>query len=487
MTQRVIGIDVLHDCVRAVQMVRDKNNIHVEKAMVYPARRSSDEVKSILLSLTRRYGFDAKAEIAVALDYRHVFFKKWTFSPDAWESFQNGDTSELQGTFPLPSFELIVQTCDQQETEDGHEAVLTASSGPYVRERIQPLIEARLKPTVVDSEILAVVDATQQAYREAVTGTAIILYCEDTHISLAITEKGHLRLIRNTSVSLPAMETGETVYDLLISLLTEQIQVSWERLRPDEGAINAHLYLVLDSPQAEDLAERLTHELDCPVECVEPGKGWSLAADVKLESRLTVACGLAWRALNGHSVNFLSALPQITQQRTSLQREISICTLLVLACFVTWFGGMFLEMRSLQATRADIQTQIETTFKDAAPDEPVIVKPAAQLQQRLASVSSDHANMQAYDPDHPGLLSVLQVISNTLGPQSSIRLDDILITDDNVRLQGYCRETKDLFAWEKTLKNHPGFSEVTMGPTNWDQSNGRTTFTISLVVAKEAP
>ena len=196
MTQRVIGIDILNDSVRAVQMVREKDNILVEKAMDYPARRASDDTCGILRSLTRRHGFDPKADIAVALDYRHVFFKKSNFTAEQWKSFQSGDNTDLEATFPLPSLELIVQTCDEQETDEGHEAVLTASSGPYIRERIHPVLEARLHPTVVDSEILAVVDATQQAYREAVTGTAIILYCEDTHISLAITEKGRLRLIR---------------------------------------------------------------------------------------------------------------------------------------------------------------------------------------------------------------------------------------------------------------------------------------------------
>lgn len=486
MTQRVIGIDILNDCVRAVQLVREKNNIHVEKAMAYPARRKSDDARGILLALTRRYGFDAKADIAVALDYRHVFFKKSTFTAEQWETYQAGDTTALHGSFPLPSLELIVQTCDEQETEEGHEAVLSASSGPYIRERIHPILEARLKPAVVDSEILAVVDATQQAYREAVTGTAIILYCEESHISLAITEKGRLRLIRNTSVSLPSVESGETTNEYLIQLLSEQIQMSWQRLRPDDGAINAHLYLVLDSPVAEDLAERLAHELDCPVESVEPGKGWSLAPGVQLDASLIVACGLAWRALNQTSVNFLSALPKGAQQRASLQHEVTICTLLVLACFVSWFGGMFMQMRSLKSTQAEIQQDIDQTFKEAVPGEPSVA-PLAQLKQHLEGATSDQAYLQAYDPERPGVLSVLQVINDTLPTKSSIRVNDIVMTDDIIRLQGHCRDSQDLFDWKKTLKNHSCFKNVALWSTGLDPHNNLTTFKVNLEIASERP
>ena len=220
------------------------------------------------------------------------------------------------------------------------------------------------------------------------------------------------------------------------------------------------------------------------VESVEPGKGWTLAPGVNLDASLTVACGLAWRALNQTSVNFMSALPKGAQHRTNLQREVTVCTLLVLACFVSWFGGMFMQMRSLKSTQAQIQEDIDQTFIKAVPGENA-VKPLAQLQQHLDGTVSNHSALQAYSPDRPGVLTVLKLIGETLPQENSITFDDILMTDNDVRLQGHCHDTQDLYNWEKILNDHPGFQNVTLWPAGWDQTHQLTTFKMTLEIVPE--
>ena len=75
MVKRCIGIDIGSSCLRAVQVSRAGKGFHIEKVFSLQTRRGSDSAPEILRSLTSKYGFDRRADVAVSMPSDAVFFR----------------------------------------------------------------------------------------------------------------------------------------------------------------------------------------------------------------------------------------------------------------------------------------------------------------------------------------------------------------------------------------------------------------------------
>ena len=104
MAKRCIGIDINSTKTHAVQLlVSGKGIFHVEKVFSSLMRRQSDTPSELLKSLTRKHGFNKRANVALALSNNDVYCA----TIDAGQTNQ----IDLHSHFPLPPESIITETC----------------------------------------------------------------------------------------------------------------------------------------------------------------------------------------------------------------------------------------------------------------------------------------------------------------------------------------------------------------------------------------
>ena len=111
MAKRAIGIDITSHSIRAVQLAQKSGQLTVEKVFGASTRRNSDAPVDIIRRLTSHLGFDWRANIAVAMDPRAVFFKDFKFSTEQLEQFNTLETTLLNNSFPVDPADTVAQVC----------------------------------------------------------------------------------------------------------------------------------------------------------------------------------------------------------------------------------------------------------------------------------------------------------------------------------------------------------------------------------------
>jgi Tfp pilus assembly protein PilN len=163
-----------------------------------------------------------------------------------------------------------------------------------------------------------------------------------------------------------------------------------------------------------------------------------------------------------------------------LGKELTVCAGLAAAAVIVWAVGLFLQLSSLESSYGQLKKQIETVFRETVPEEQNIVDPAAQLQQRLTAFRKEHDLLAGLNPNRKAPLEVLYALSQNTPTTAGLRLHDILITGDSVRIAGTCDSFRTLSDWQRLLETIPGLHVVDVPHPTRDPQSGKVQFTISL-------
>jgi Tfp pilus assembly PilM family ATPase len=109
MPKRCIGIDIGRSHVHAVQLARTPEGFCLERAFGTQIRRSTDSLPDILRSLTRNYGFDRRAEVAVSLPHHAFFFADIEIDEAGLQRLRAADVTALRNHFPIPAEDIVAQ------------------------------------------------------------------------------------------------------------------------------------------------------------------------------------------------------------------------------------------------------------------------------------------------------------------------------------------------------------------------------------------
>ena len=93
-------------------------------------------------------------------------------------------------------------------------------------------------------------------------------------------------------------------------------------------------------------------------------------------------------------------------------------------------------------------------------EEKNIVNPLVQLEQKLGSFRKDYQLFASFYPANLSPLKVLHGITSNTPSQGNIRIDDLLITTESVRLKGTCDSFDSVYQWQRLLQDIPGFTPV---------------------------
>jgi Tfp pilus assembly PilM family ATPase/Tfp pilus assembly protein PilN len=483
MPKRCIGIDIGRSHVHAVQMARTPEGFCLERAFGVQTRRSTDSLPDILQSLTRHYGFDRRAEVAVSLPHHIFFFADIEIDEAGLQRLRAADVTALRNHFPIPAEDIVAQVCSVLRFAGSKDsALIAATSTETLREQLQPLKEAGIRPVRVDTPITAAHAAVMMNHPESARGIALILYANESTLSLAVTHDGKLLLVRNIPVVSTPDASAASLARELAEVVGQEVEITWKRLFDTAPDASLRIFLVAAPTRVEMLMLSLQNKIDGQITLVNPYAHVARTAGVEADFPLCIAEGLALRTLQPETaggIDFLAPYYAQTRPHREARRELRVCAGLAAGIAAVWVIGLFLQLSSLESDYARLKRQAVELFRQTVPEEQNIIDPAAQLQQKLDTLRKDAELFTCFNPGPLAPLEILQALSERTPAQGEPRLDDVLIAGGSVRVTGSCDSFATLSEWQRLLETIPGLQVVDV-PSPKKDGSGKVQFTISL-------
>jgi len=467
-----------------VQVARTTEGLCLEKAFAVQTRRSTDSLPATLHSLRDRHGFDRRADVAIALPQQVFFFADIETDAGGLDRIRALDTAGLKDHFPIPADDLIAQVCSILRLEGGKSSVLVAaSSRGQLCEGLRPLSEGKIKPTRLDTPITAAHATILTNHPESAGGLAVLLYVNSVTLSLAVTHDGNMLLVRNIPMFASGDPDPETLAQQPADIVAQEIEITWRRLfgsSPDPGF---RLFMIAPRQRVAALTAAIQDKTGGQVIPVDPCARVARSEGVEADLPLCVAEGLALRVLqpgNAKPIDFLAAYQTRTRPRVRLKKELTVCAGLAAAAAVVWVAGLFLQLSSLESSYGQLKKQTEEVFRQAVPEEENLVDPVAQLQQRLEALHKEGEVLTGLNPGSPSPLEILYALSRNTPAATGLKLQEIQIAPDSVRITGTCDKFATLSEWQRLLETIPGLRVKDVPRRTKDDRTGKVQFTIYL-------
>ncbi|UCE98801.1 MAG: pilus assembly protein PilM [Planctomycetota bacterium] len=482
MPKRCIGIDIGSSYLRAVQLSRTNGRFNVEKVFTTQTRRSTDSPADILKSLTTRRGFDRRADVAISMPHNSVFYRSLVTDVDSIKQFSSSGSAALEHHFPIQPIESVAHVCSYRQMPDQKCSVLVAATKKEsLQERLNTLSEANLKPNLVEAPIFAVRLTVAVNHPQAMTGKALIVYIDLSYITLAVIEDSNVLLVRN----IPNFSRSDgDIYALteqIAQLLSSEVEITWQKVFQAPLDQSTCIYLAAGHNLPKNLLAILKENLNCQITVVNPYAKVTRLPDSNGTADISLAQGLALSALvseQAEATNFLKADTAKAKHPLNLKKEFTICAILLAAIAAVSFLGLLLRLSRLEDEYSNVKNEIKELFQSTLPQEKNIVSPLAQLEQKLQSLHKDYRLFAPLDPAHLDPLEALHSITKSIPSKTAIRIDDLLITDDSIRLNGTCDSFETVYHWQSLLQKIPQFKLVDVQDVQKLSQSGSIRFTI---------
>ena len=482
MVKRCIGIDIGRSYLRAVQIVRTPDELCIEKVFSAPTRRSEDSPTEILRQLSGKHGFDQRADVAISMPHDAVFFRSLETDLPPPEQIRRLTKSTLEYNFPIEPDEIVAQACSYRQLPGEKYSVLTAAvSRTSLRDRLNILSGTKTQPNLVDTAIFAIHSTVAVNHPEIATGQAIIAYIDESYITLAVIEDNNILIVRNIPIVSHSDNNIDSAQKHIAEILVREAEVTRQKVFGARFERDSKIYLAFGGDVSNELEAAVKENLRCQIVTVEPYARVKHSPGHNGDDATAVAVGLALRALAPDKtvgINFLQADNVDTKPTLDLRKELVICAALAAAIAVFSLVGLFMRLSHLETKYANIKKETRETFQRTLPEETNIVNPLIQLEQKLASFRKDYLLSNSFRPTDLTPLKVLYSITANTPSQGNIKIDDLLITTESVRLRGSCNSFESVYRWQRLLQKIPGFTLVDVKDVQKDPKNDAIYFTV---------
>jgi len=495
MVKRCIGIDIGSSCLLAVQVSRTGEHFNIEKVFSIQTRRDSDSAPEILRSLTSKYGFDRRADVAISMPNDAVFYRNLETDVTGLEQIRGlskrdpkrekehlQTQSVLEHNFPIEPDEIVAQVCSyRQPSGDKYSVLVAAVKRASLHERMNILAEAKMHPNLVEAAIFAVHSAIAVNHPEIMTGQAIIAYVDESYLTLAVTENNSILIVRNIPIISNSDNNVDSAQEQIEEVLSREVEITWQKVFERAIQEDTKIYLVSRGNVSNDLEATIAANLPCQTTVVDSYEKVECSAQGDGDTEISLAKGLALRVLvpdRTAGINFREADAANVKPTLDRKKEFITCAILMAAIAVVSLLGLFVRLSYLERKYAHIKNEITQVFQAALPQEKNIVSPLAQLEQGLQSLREDYRLFAPFSPTNLGPLEVLRRITLSTPSQGNVKIDDLLITTESVRLSGTCDSFKSVYEWQRLLEEIPGFALVDVQAPQQEPKSGTVHFTI---------
>jgi len=465
MVKRCIGIDVGSSYLCAVQVLRIGRAFCIEKVFDKQARRDTDDASNTLKALVNKYGFDRRATVAISMPSDSVFFRSLETDSIGLERVRASDHAVFDHDFPIETDQMLTQPCSYYKVTDQKYSILTAGvARDSVRQTREIVLGARMRPNFIGTTVFSVHTTVALNHPEIRMGVAIIAHMAESYLTMAVTQNNRILAVRQFPIATDSDGNGETAAELSGEVLSREAAITWRKLFETEIEQDTKVYLAGAGENIAGFREAIEERLHCQTIVVNPFARVLLKDPRRPRVDISVAEGLALRTLapeHTAGINFLDADSTREQSKSNLRKEFTICALLIGAIAAVSLFGLFMRVSRLEGRYTQIKREIEESFRNALPEEKNIVNPLAQLDQKLQSMSKDHALFSSYSGAGP--LKILLLVTEITPEDMNISLDDVLISSQSIRLAGTAESFESLYNWQRLLEETPEFANVDVG------------------------
>ncbi len=490
MVKRCIGIDIGSFYLCAVQIMRTDEEFCIEKLFTTQIRRSTDSPEEMLRPLFSRHGFDRRADVAISMPHDAVFFRNLETDSAGLEQIRERNLSALEHNFPVVADEIVAQAYSEHPLPDGKYSVLTAASArASLRERINIFAEAKIRPCLAEAAIFAVHSAVAMNHPEIIAGQAIIAYIDESYITLAVTRGGDVLVVRSIPIITGSDSDIDSIHEQIARVILREARVTWRKVLGADIGQDTKIYLVTTGESSDyvvGLIKEKLHSRTIVVDCYATIENLS---GHETDMPMCVAEGLALRLLapeQTKGVNFLEADKADAGPALNLKKEFAVCAALVCVIAVFSLVGLFMRLSHLEAAYAHIKNETTEIFEAACPQEK-IVNPFVQLQQKIESFRRDSRLSSSLSVSGLSPLDILYKISANSPSRENIKVDDILIVADTVRINGTCESFESVYQWQRFLQEVPGLALIDVKDIGKQSKSDLVEFTMLLSLSKQEP
>jgi Tfp pilus assembly PilM family ATPase/Tfp pilus assembly protein PilN len=487
MIRRSIGIDVGRSSVRAVQMARMPEGLVLEKTFAMQTRRCTDSMADILRSLATEHGFDRHADAAISVPPHAVSFVEIQTDAAGLQAIQAGQTLGLRNDLPIPVEDAIIYVCSTRMLpKDKYSVLVAAASGEAIREQLQSLSKANMRPVAVDSSLMATHAALATNHPETMIGTTLILCVDESSLTLAVVQDGHLLIVRN--IPLYCEEGTQLSAEQIAEIIEREVEITWQKLFGAGPDKSLYIALVSAPRTAGQLAAVIQERIECRILVADPYAKVKRSGDkVNVDFSLCTAEGLALRALAPDSDgrgDFLAAYGRRTCPGARIRKELIVCAAMLAATAALWFLGLFVRLSALESEYSQLKNRIQAVFYQALPQEKNIVDPIAQIQQKLDAFRKESEVFSSFRPGRFSPLETLYALTTHTPKEGNLKFHDLLITPDSVQAMGTCDSFAVVSDWQRRLQQVSGFSVVDIQDQKKDARTGQVQFTLSISASR---
>lgn len=484
MIKRCIGIDIGSSYLCAVQIVRTADEFYIEKIFGSQIRRSTDSPANTLRLLWAREGFDRRAEVAISMPHNAVFYRDMETDSAGLEQMRERNWSALEHNFPVEPEEIVAQEYSYHPLPDGKYSVLTAAvSRTSLHERLNILTEAKMHLSLVEAAIFAVHSTVAVNHPEIMRSRAVIACIDESSLTFTVTRDNNILIVRNIPIIAGSDRRIDSLREQIAEVVCREAQITWQKVFGENIERDANIYLVATGNVSEYLREQIEEKLHCQVTIVDPYTKIKTPPGHKIDLPICVAEGLALRVLapeQTKGVNFLEADNANGEPAINLKKELVTCAILIGAIAVFSLAGLFVRLSHLEEDYARIKNETTEIFKATLPEEKNIVSPLVQLEQKLESFRKDSELLTSLSGTGLAPLEVLRKVSTSTPSGENVKIDDILIAADTVRVNGTCDTFESVYQWQRLLQEVPGFAFVDVKDVQKEPKSSVVQFTMLL-------
>ncbi|MDT8302659.1 MAG: pilus assembly protein PilM [Sedimentisphaerales bacterium] len=483
--KRSIGIDINRDKISMVQLCFTGGKFSLERASVRKIHESGSseensttDIKAVINSMLTEDKFDMSAKVAVTAPTDKVFFHNFRTDLSANEDVQQLIKFELEDDFPIPFDELVAGICGSRELNgNDREYLIGAINRMELQGRIKTIKQANLKCSNVTPDVCALYAAVSINHNLIDNIPSVIIHADNSRIILAISEKGRLICVRHfNSQDLTEVQGGTSV-----QVLTREIEMTVRAVFGPDTDTRRKVFISSNNKLLDGLFERLPGAMNCEVVALNPFAKIDYP-EQQPNPDIVIAAGLAMIGTNEipDVLNFIAIDELRSDQTVEIKRGLYIAGALLLAIGVLLIAMLFNELNNLENRHELVKKQIREVFVQTLPQEKKIVNELAQLNEKLESSQAQYNALAAGLSDRVSPLRILQIISEKITSDQNVRINDISMAPESVRLAGVAPSFESVDNLMSLLRQVSGFDTVEVPSIDVDPQGRGVRFKLSI-------
>ena len=143
---------------------------------------------------------------------------------------------------------------------------------------------------------------------------------------------------------------------------------------------------------------------------------------------------------------------------------------------------LFYELNNLENRRELVTKQIREVFVQTLPQEKMIVNELAQMNERLETSQARYNALAAGLGDRVLPLRILQTISEKITPDQDVRINDISMAPESVRLTGIADSFESVDDLMSLLRQVSDFNTVELSSIDVEPQSSEVRFTLAITM-----